>query len=395
MVRAVSPLSDEGKAALSKDKTDRLHLGDPLRGAADLTRGGRREHHRRDEPGRGRRPTVATGGYLGQAVSKADTESSEAVGLAAAVVILLFAFGTATAMAAPDRHRGPGSRRVALADRVPRPRGRGAERGAHARHDDRARRRDRLRALHRHPAQASAERRHGDAGVDRARHGHRGRRGGLRGRHGRDRAGVAARVGDPVRGHDGLQRGGGRRRRRAGRGHAPAGAPRRARPAHQLAAREARAHPSGRPPAARLGALGAAASSRGRGARSIASIAILVVLALPVLDLHMGSSDNGELPEEHDRAPGLRPDHRGLRRRARTARCSSASARQPAKPDQKQLNQVKQKQKQANQQQQQVTQQLSRGRPADQAHSRPSSNGLAAEARRRRSRPSHRPPTRG
>jgi RND superfamily putative drug exporter len=32
---------------------------------------------------------VETGGYLGQAVSKADTESSEAVGLAAAVVILL------------------------------------------------------------------------------------------------------------------------------------------------------------------------------------------------------------------------------------------------------------------------------------------------------------------
>src|SRR5439155_25299315 len=44
---------------------------------------------------------VASGGYLGQAVSKSDTESSEVVGLAAAVVILLFAFGTATAMAMP------------------------------------------------------------------------------------------------------------------------------------------------------------------------------------------------------------------------------------------------------------------------------------------------------
>ena len=44
---------------------------------------------------------MATGGYLGQAVSKADTESSEAVGLTAAVMILLFAFGTATAMALP------------------------------------------------------------------------------------------------------------------------------------------------------------------------------------------------------------------------------------------------------------------------------------------------------
>jgi putative drug exporter of the RND superfamily len=44
---------------------------------------------------------VEAGGYLGQALSKADTESSEAVGLAAAVVILLFAFGTVTAMVLP------------------------------------------------------------------------------------------------------------------------------------------------------------------------------------------------------------------------------------------------------------------------------------------------------
>src|SRR5206468_7510520 len=37
----------------------------------------------------------------GQAVSKPSTESSEAVGLTAAVIILLFAFGTATAMFLP------------------------------------------------------------------------------------------------------------------------------------------------------------------------------------------------------------------------------------------------------------------------------------------------------
>ena len=44
---------------------------------------------------------MANGGYLGQAVSKPSTESSEAVGLAAAIIILLFTFGTATAMALP------------------------------------------------------------------------------------------------------------------------------------------------------------------------------------------------------------------------------------------------------------------------------------------------------
>ena len=43
----------------------------------------------------------AVGGYVGQKLSRPSTESSEAVGLAAAVIILLLAFGTATAMALP------------------------------------------------------------------------------------------------------------------------------------------------------------------------------------------------------------------------------------------------------------------------------------------------------
>jgi RND superfamily putative drug exporter len=43
----------------------------------------------------------AVGGYVGQKLSRPSTESSEAVGIGAAVVILLIAFGTATAMALP------------------------------------------------------------------------------------------------------------------------------------------------------------------------------------------------------------------------------------------------------------------------------------------------------
>ncbi len=43
----------------------------------------------------------AVGGYVGQKLSRPSTESSEAVGLAAAVVILVVAFGTVTAMALP------------------------------------------------------------------------------------------------------------------------------------------------------------------------------------------------------------------------------------------------------------------------------------------------------
>ena len=44
---------------------------------------------------------MALGGYVGQQLSKPDTHISEAIGLGAAVIILLFAFGTATAMALP------------------------------------------------------------------------------------------------------------------------------------------------------------------------------------------------------------------------------------------------------------------------------------------------------
>src|SRR5262249_22439451 len=44
---------------------------------------------------------ASIGGYVGQQLSKPATESSEVIGLAAAVIILLFAFGTATAMMLP------------------------------------------------------------------------------------------------------------------------------------------------------------------------------------------------------------------------------------------------------------------------------------------------------
>jgi len=44
---------------------------------------------------------ASIGGYVGQQLSKPETEFAEVVGLAAAVIILLFAFGTATAMMLP------------------------------------------------------------------------------------------------------------------------------------------------------------------------------------------------------------------------------------------------------------------------------------------------------
>jgi putative drug exporter of the RND superfamily len=101
VVRAVSPLSKDGAKALSKDKTIGYISVTLSEGPADLTKEDAEKIIDATSPASDAGLKVATGGYLGQAVSKADTESSEAVGLTAAVVILLFAFGTATAMLLP------------------------------------------------------------------------------------------------------------------------------------------------------------------------------------------------------------------------------------------------------------------------------------------------------
>jgi len=53
------------------------------------------------QPARAAGLHTAVGSYVGQQLSKPSTEVSEAIGLTAAVVILLFAFGTATAMMLP------------------------------------------------------------------------------------------------------------------------------------------------------------------------------------------------------------------------------------------------------------------------------------------------------
>ncbi|MDQ2631574.1 MAG: MMPL family transporter [Actinomycetota bacterium] len=98
---AVSPLSPEGAAFLGEDQSIGyipvvLNVGpgeideeqaQQVLDAAGLARAAGLE--------------TSVGSYVGQQLSKPETEMSEAIGLAAAVLILLFAFGTATAMMLP------------------------------------------------------------------------------------------------------------------------------------------------------------------------------------------------------------------------------------------------------------------------------------------------------
>src|SRR3954447_10673191 len=101
VIDAVSPLSSEGAGALSKNKRIGYISVTVDLSSSDLTEDQANEIIDAESPARDAGFDVATGGYLGQAVSKPATESSEVVGLAAAVIILLFTFGTVTAMALP------------------------------------------------------------------------------------------------------------------------------------------------------------------------------------------------------------------------------------------------------------------------------------------------------
>jgi putative drug exporter of the RND superfamily len=101
VIGAVNPLSGKGSELLSKGGTIAYI---PVRldvGQSDLTEDEAQAVLDAGEPAKRAGMDVALGGYAGQQLSKPDTHISEAIGLGAAVIILLFAFGTATAMALP------------------------------------------------------------------------------------------------------------------------------------------------------------------------------------------------------------------------------------------------------------------------------------------------------
>ncbi len=98
---AVNPLSPQGANFLSKDRSVAyvpVVLGV---GPGELTEGQAQAVLDAGRPAEDAGLKVAVGSYVGQQLSKPDTGASDAIGIAAAIVILLFAFGTATAMVLP------------------------------------------------------------------------------------------------------------------------------------------------------------------------------------------------------------------------------------------------------------------------------------------------------
>jgi RND superfamily putative drug exporter len=98
---AVSPLSPEGAAFLSKDRSVGYVPVILSVGPSELTEAQALAVLDAGEPAEAAGLKVSVGAYVGQQLSKPDTGASDAIGIAAAIVILLFAFGTATAMVLP------------------------------------------------------------------------------------------------------------------------------------------------------------------------------------------------------------------------------------------------------------------------------------------------------
>jgi putative drug exporter of the RND superfamily len=101
VISAVNPTSTKGAPFLSKDKTIGYIPVTLDLGQGDLTVDQAQAVLDAAQPARDAGMQVAVGGYVGKTLSKPSTHVSEAIGLGAAMIILLFAFGTATAMALP------------------------------------------------------------------------------------------------------------------------------------------------------------------------------------------------------------------------------------------------------------------------------------------------------
>jgi len=97
----VSPLSDKGAGALSADERTGFASVNLRAGPSALTEDEADAVIAAAAPAREAGLQVSAGGYLGQKVSKPSTHSSEAIGIAAAVIVLSFAFGTLVAMSLP------------------------------------------------------------------------------------------------------------------------------------------------------------------------------------------------------------------------------------------------------------------------------------------------------
>jgi uncharacterized membrane protein YdfJ with MMPL/SSD domain len=98
---AVSPFSQEGQAQISSDKTTAFIAVLLKVPNSEITEDLAQSYLDAAEPARKAGMKVAASGQIGSELSEPKTESSEVVGLTAAMIILAFTFGTLVAMGMP------------------------------------------------------------------------------------------------------------------------------------------------------------------------------------------------------------------------------------------------------------------------------------------------------
>ena len=293
----VSPLSPQGANFLSKDRSVAyipVVLGT---GPGELTEAQAQAVLDAGKPAEAAGLRVAVGSYVGQELSKPDTGASDAIGIAAAIVILLFAFGTATAMVLPIFSAMLGLacslsiiRLLEHVVQVPSVASTLATMIGLGVGIDYA-----LFIVTRHKLQL--RRRDGAARVGRPRHRDRGRRRRLRRLHRRDRALLARLRRHPAGQHARLHRGDRGRDRGRRRGHAAAGDARGARLPDQLAARAASARPTPTTSSRTAGRRWARGVADRPWRSALAALAVLIVLAMPIFQLELGQNDISALPK--------------------------------------------------------------------------------------------------
>ena len=149
----VNPLTPQGASALSKDQaTGYLPVTLSVSPGALSVDDAQTIINAAAKPAQAAGIQVETGGQLGQKVSKPSTESSELIGIIAAMVILTFTFGTVVSMLMPILTAILGLACDAVDHPDTQPHDDCFDGGADIGHDDRPRRRDRLRAVHRDAA---------------------------------------------------------------------------------------------------------------------------------------------------------------------------------------------------------------------------------------------------
>ena len=289
-----NPISSDGQTAGLLSKDGRTAFAPVLLdiGSGELNEEIAQKVFDATEPAQKAGIDVQAAGSIGSTLSDEENETSEIVGILAAMLILTLVLGSLVAMGLPIISAVIGLLVALDPCRARRPRALDADHRGDVGDHDRPRRRDRLRAVHDHPTSTASRRGHRDARVDRACSRYFGKRDRLRRRDCRGGTHLAAGLRHPAPQHP--RSGVGLRRRHGGAGSHLA-APRSAGPRRspdQLAG-DTCSSCARRSPTVASGDVGPASLAGTRSGSRLGALLFLAPLIAPAPSLEFGQEDIG------------------------------------------------------------------------------------------------------